>query len=121
MSKQVSVACVGCAALFTLEGFLSVVNVHMLLEFGLVHESPDGDADGALEGLVSLGGVHVPDVALVVGLAEDLAAVLARDVGVDIVNVPEKRIQIAPVLNPTPPFVTICLHGSSHRKSLKRH
>ena len=35
--------------------------------------------------------MHVPEVAPVVGLAEDLAAVLARDVGVNLIDVPEKK------------------------------
>lgn len=90
MGKQVAVACISCTTLFALEWLFAVVNVHVLLELGLVHETPDGDTDGTLERLLSLRSVHVPDVALVVRLAEYLATVLARHVVVSLVHVPAK-------------------------------
>ena len=90
VGKEIPVAGISRATLFALERLFAVVNVHVLLELGLVHEPPDGDADGALERFLRLRSVHVPDVALVVRLGKDLATVLARNVVVGLVDVPVK-------------------------------
>ena len=91
MGKQVAVAGIGRTTLFALERLLAVVNVHVFLELGLEHEPSDGDTDGTLERLFTLRSVHVPDVAFVVGLGEDFAAVLARYVVVGLIHMSAKK------------------------------